>query len=371
MSSLFQPYQGSQNSFSQNFSLRVILLRFPLLLLIIAIHARFAAPHSLVFDSVFLPKFLHTAVPFFFLISGTFLTLKLQGEEKLNYRNMLKKKIFTLLLPYVIWNVLYGFPHLVLPLMMKSSSFLPVAKYDEMNLFQIFLRTFGLNGEPPIDVPLWYVRNLMVFFLLAPLLIALMRRLPVWVSLPLLVVLDIAPPITGISYFMLGILLGIHKPSLAWVDRGGLLWLICIPLLPLCHTWTDTWQLAGISGGNFRWTIFCLNAALLFYAASNWLRKAGLPSIVPLIFLSDGSFFVFCLHAPVTTTLARLFYRSPLGKALPELTYLVTIFTATVFCYATYFALRKAIPPVFRLLNGQRPVRGKTVLLPVPNDGKL
>ncbi len=351
----FQSQSESPHSFERIFSSRVALLRFPLLMLVIAIHARCPSLDLRMFGNSFFAKFPYTAIPFFFMISGTFLVLKLNVGETLDYRGMLKKKLFSLLLPYILWNVLFCLPHLILPLLAQSLSFLPAPKYEEMNAFLVFLRTFGLNGQPPIDVPLWFVRNLMVLFLLAPLLVALMRRLPVWVSLLLLIGLDIAPPIAGMSYFMLGILLGIRKPSLGWVDRGWVFWLISAPLLLFSYRWTNTWQLGGVSGNDFLWTLFCFDAALLFYAMGGWMQKWKIHAVMPLIFLSNGSFFVYCLHAPLTTTLARFFNANSFAARLPVVFYLLTIFVATVICYAIYIVLRKWVPLVFRILNGQRP----------------
>jgi len=86
-------------SFSQEFPRRVTVLRFPLLLLIIAIHASHGSqlpelePNSF-FNSVFWRLFSHSAVPFYFLISGVFVTFKLGDMESLSCRIFYRKRFF-------------------------------------------------------------------------------------------------------------------------------------------------------------------------------------------------------------------------------------------------------------------------------------
>jgi len=354
-------------SFSQEFPRRVTVLRFPLLLLIIAIHASHGSqlpelePNSF-FNSVFWRLFSHSAVPFYFLISGVFVTFKLGDKEPLSCRIFYRKRFFSLLVPYLLWNPIMAVPHLVLPLLFPHSSLLPAAKFPKYELWDVLFRIYGLNGEPPIDVPLWFVRNLMLFCMLAPFLIAPLRKLPVWATLLIALALDLVHPISGSSYFFLGMMLGLRKPDLGWVDQGGLLWLGLAAALPWLAPLVSKYQFATIRSDSLLWTMFCLFSALFFFAAGGWLLRTGRFALSWLTRLGDGTFFVFCLHAPVATTLARIFIHLAGNRVLPTWLFLLNIVLTTFLCYLVYATLRRFASPLFAMLNGSRPYRRTLVL---------
>ena len=91
------------------------------------------------------------AVPYFFLVSGFFFFKhSYYGEGK--YWTMLKKKGYTLFIPYLIWNVIGLIEQIV------------AGQYHKTELHDILydLILSEWNG------PLWYVRTLMIFMLLVP-----------------------------------------------------------------------------------------------------------------------------------------------------------------------------------------------------------
>lgn len=109
------------------------------------------------------------AVPFFFFASGYFFAGHL-GEEGW-WRKGLRKRIGTLLVPYFLWNALflalYGGVHLV-----KLWQGIPIGGEDvSWNLYGI-VSAFGLNPFTwSACGVLWYVRTLLVFMALSPILL--------------------------------------------------------------------------------------------------------------------------------------------------------------------------------------------------------
>ena len=93
------------------------------------------------------------AVPYFFLISGFFF-FKCSYYVSGNYRQMVLKKIRTLLTPFLIWNVLAVFP------LWYSGK---IMIEEHWYLYVLDLLHSDYNG------PLWYVRTLMLLMLLSPL----------------------------------------------------------------------------------------------------------------------------------------------------------------------------------------------------------
>lgn len=93
------------------------------------------------------------AVPYFFLISG-FLFFKQPYYANGNYRTMLKKKTKTLLVPFLIWNMLA-----FIPLWFSGK----IVVEEHWYMYVVDLLHSDYNG------PLWYVRTLMLLMLLSPL----------------------------------------------------------------------------------------------------------------------------------------------------------------------------------------------------------
>ena len=99
------------------------------------------------------------AVPFFFTVSGYFLAAHI-GEPKW-WRSAIQKRFWSLIVPYVVWCGLF----IVVSYMILSAQgrlvLSPVA----------ILKDIGFDLRcPPLLVPLWYVRALLILILLSPLL---------------------------------------------------------------------------------------------------------------------------------------------------------------------------------------------------------
>lgn len=93
------------------------------------------------------------AVPFFFIVSGFFF-LKIPYYVKGNYQSMIRKKMKSLVIPFIFWNIIGGI-------------FLYVAdnKIIENTVFNCILQLINSQWYPP----LWYVRDLITMMLLVPL----------------------------------------------------------------------------------------------------------------------------------------------------------------------------------------------------------
>lgn len=93
------------------------------------------------------------AVPYFFLISGFFF-FKQSYYENGNYTTMIRKKVQTLFIPFLIWNLLA-----FVPLWISGK----VVIEDHWYMYVVDLLHSDYNG------PLWYVRTLMLLMLMSPL----------------------------------------------------------------------------------------------------------------------------------------------------------------------------------------------------------
>ncbi len=115
-----------------------------------------------------------SGLPVFFFLSGYFASRHF--EEYLTwdgYKTLIKKKVLTLAVPYLLWNVIFILFYLA------AGSVVPrigqrVAKFHLDTLYGFIDKLLGLSGSP-LDGPLWFVRDLFVLFLILPLIVAAMK----------------------------------------------------------------------------------------------------------------------------------------------------------------------------------------------------
>ena len=185
-------------------------LRFPLTVAVVYIHFNISrkgiSVHGLNYGTdnpdwytfiinLFSSVIASIAVPLFFLISG-YLFFCQKNFNKEIYLSKLKKRIKTLLIPFILWNLI-AILYQSIRFVPFFSSFFPGVYKTEVHLTLVrVLNTFFCctlsNGifvspmeytmteivnEPyPIDVPLWYIRDLMVAVIMSPVIYLLIKR---------------------------------------------------------------------------------------------------------------------------------------------------------------------------------------------------
>lgn len=106
------------------------------------------------------------AVPFFFFASGYF-AAKSFGQEGY-WGQGLCRRVKTLLVPYFVWSILF-FAWLLILRGVQSGLHGETAGLAQLINWRVVPEILGLNPfEMPLLFPCWYVRALMVLFLLLP-----------------------------------------------------------------------------------------------------------------------------------------------------------------------------------------------------------
>lgn len=132
------------------------------------------------FHYIFRSIFATIAVPYFFCASGYFVARHIDEEGW--FSRELKKRITSLLVPYLIWCVAWAIYQFCLGIVGDVL----MHRQIELDWGVIFsLRAWGLDlTETPALFPIWFIRALMCFVLLSPLFVALLKRIRwVWVLL--------------------------------------------------------------------------------------------------------------------------------------------------------------------------------------------
>ncbi len=334
----------------EDLSRKIYLFRLPFILLIILIHARYAGPNypddwcKSLEQSIFFGKLPHCVVAFYFVISGYLFN----WTENSSYLDLLKKKCRTLLIPYIFWNTLIMIFHLLRGLL-QDVELLPSFKYANMTVWQILVKSYGLTFEAPIDYPLWYVRNLLILFPLAPLLLWGVRRCPIWLTPVVLISTSFFLNNCSINFFCFGI-------YCRYCD---------LDLRPF-HKW---WPLAlGIPMAYFILAEFCWMEwhvlqwfSLPFFTSCAMFMQRFPKRLQDYIsHLGNYSFWIYCLHAHVATTLARA-GRSMRFLGLPPVLYVFVNCALTfIICAMSLRILKSYMPSLASILCGTRVPKSRT-----------
>ena len=194
-----------------NTSLIVKWLRLPMALLVIFIHMtphlnpHFTPVYSIDWQSlspdniysiigIFFNNLCTVAVPFFFFTAGYYFFFNTEKFDKDTYKSKIKKRIKTLLVPYVLWiiitiilRILYGlYKMYVLKLSISElpSDCLTIDEITTLsNILSFFWNYFIINENntfnplglssylaAPINIPLWFLRDLIILTAISPLL---------------------------------------------------------------------------------------------------------------------------------------------------------------------------------------------------------
>lgn len=119
------------------------------------------------------------AVPFFFVCSGYFLCRHyVNGSVVAVWRVEMRKRVKSLLVPFVIWSIIGICLYQLLPARIVAN--LAHGRDLFANFpdgWRFWARGFGIYPYAhPLVVPLWYVRSLLIFVVLSPILFKLIEK---------------------------------------------------------------------------------------------------------------------------------------------------------------------------------------------------
>ena len=163
---------------SKHFSSVVTSLRFPLILLVILIHTQPVPTESLGDDySLYvyvgtLIKWLFTrvAVPAFFVFSGYYAFKGKNLEQTSTYLSETKKRVWTLIVPYLIWNLIF------IPISIARESLASYVGLPRTESFDFeWAKLLDYLWFAPINYPLWFVRDLIVLTFISPVIHFVLR----------------------------------------------------------------------------------------------------------------------------------------------------------------------------------------------------
>jgi succinoglycan biosynthesis protein ExoH len=298
-------------------------------------------------------------VPCLSAISGYLLFQR--GWETFNYSKTLRSKAKTVLLPFLLWNLgLLGAMFVIQRVDMGVGYFPDLWNISTRELLSNAFATEGL----PINIPLYFLRDLIVCILLSPILAVLVRRFPA-ATLGVLFLLAITPMLTvGIVLkksilfsFTLGIFLALYQVDLKSADRfagpGTAVMLAAAVLLSIGLYWT---------GPDFPWPLdMARNALSILGAGGFWLMSAiVIRSWIGQRLAATGSlsFWMFCAHYPLLVLMWMVWNRVA-GDDLYPLFYGVAAVASFVILFVSNRLVSHRMRGLYEVLTGSRGRKAK------------
>lgn len=309
------------------------------------------------------------AVPTFFLISGYFFYYHLKKWDSSVYTSKLRKRIKTLLIPYLLWN---GIPVLGIIIarcligMTNGSSLSMIKEFgDSISWLRAFWDCGTVKGHP-FDVPLWYIRDLMVCSICSPIIYYLIRKTGMIYILLIgcLYLTNTWINIAGFDarawfFFSFGAYLSLNNINMVCLLRRYAIIIIPIAITLLVittyynHVLTDIQPILN--------NIFLLFGVTALIGGFSYLVSKVIVRDIP--FLTKSVFFIYAFHVlplpgiPSITTLCK----NLAEKSIVEtqiLTYFMQLTLCPIAvlsaCLITYYFMRRLTPKLLSVLTGQR-----------------
>ncbi len=364
------------------------LLRFPLAIVVLSVHVfstqglSFSGevvnfndyPVFIEFNNA-IDAFLRSqSVPIYYFISGYVFFIGLQTWNNDKFKNKLKNRVKSLLIPYIIWNSIF-----ILQLIFTIYS--PFGKYLAQEstfnpTFENFLSCFWMydgnlagvsetmyeaNKLLPINVPLWFIRDLMIMVLCSPILYQLIKRTKIAVVAVLgclwgLHQIDISLPFyfpyAAAFFFSWGAYMTIKrkdmiaefgkyaKISLVLYIALGLLYITAV------HIYPDA--LKVIKGLNI------IIGLVFAYNLAVYLIKKGICKSNKL--LSASSFFIYITHALVCGKVLKMLFIAikPENDFTIISVFLFAIILTTLLLLGTFKLMQKFTPRLLSIVAGRK-----------------
>ena len=146
--------------------------------LVVAIHVEWS-PCGFISINSFMSRFIKEgladlAVPFFFVVSGYFIGKHVREEGW--YARAVRKRIRTLLVPYMLWIVVAFLLTAPLALGADIIAQRPLGSGINMNLRYLLENVGIIMDRPPVLVPLWYIRCLFILVCATPFILWMERK---------------------------------------------------------------------------------------------------------------------------------------------------------------------------------------------------
>ena len=330
-------------------------LRFPLMLGVVLIHNVLIEPAEAAREGMLLVafvieflshQFVAPCVPLFFFISGYLFFLKFGDRfHAIDYRTQLKKRVRTLLIPYIFWNLVvlgyFALLHKFVPSLINPE-FNNVYQFSTMEWIRSF---WDFPGGQPICYQFWFLRDLMLAVIISPIIFMAMKY-GRWYLMVLLVALYVGkstlfPYQMMLTFFSLGASFAIHRYDFVAVATKCV-----IPSAILFGILAITTSLNPEWGGR---GLIIVTGSIVFIWIASRLRLINSN-------LAESGFFIYAFHGfPILLLSKVLVSVLHPNNTIAWLGCYIGCFVAIVFLsLILYIGLKRFFPKFTAIITGGR-----------------
>lgn len=358
------------------------LLRFPLAIVILSIHiilsiendisyleqsvgGDFVISNSLLrFVRAF---FVNQSVPIYFFISGFVFFLGLKTWNKEKYINKLKNRKNSLLIPYIIWNSLSLAISLIAILLIPSAMTAQGGEFTLKSLLSIYwqydgILTGAIPTNKPINYPLWFVRDLMIIVLLAPMLYYALKKFGkslillfaiLWVTLRIIHI-EIIPSADGLLFFSFGAYMSIKgKDMIAQFGKYKWLTAVSFIMLGIIHFILQGYDIS-VQYTRIIKMLMIFTGLFFAYNTAVWLITSRKVKVNK--FLASSSFFIYISHALICSKVLLVCKKVlvPTTDLILVICYLLSVVFSIVILLAAFYLMSKFTPKLLTVIAGRK-----------------
>lgn len=291
----------------------------------------------------------------FFFFSGFLFYHKFE-EEQYGQKwigQKLQRRVKSLLIPHLLWNTLYI---LLIILISAVCGWTGIALSNDL-IGEVYKGPLFWYVTGPVDFPLWYLRNLIVLSLLAPLFYYPVKRYP-WLSMIVLLFLYVLT-FCGVRFFLLpsitfygvGVWMSIRKDNLIKICRR-IKYPAAVLAIVLLAFMTASYN-RGFDNNVF--LIFApFGMITLMNIFDSLLDRRRIRSV--LLKLAETTFFIYAAHEIFILGWTKGLFLRVLGDALWArwISYLFVPLVTLGLCIALYYLLKRMTPRTLSVFCGFR-----------------
>ena len=301
-----------------------------------------------IFIQRFINEFTAAAIPCFFAISGFLFFLALNDYRTIFEK--LRKRVRTLLVPFLLWNILFIFLWCLLYGLVPALRSQLICSYGITFSLDWFAKRLTVE---PIVGQFWYIRTLIVFCLFTPLILWSYRsKIISLIMLALLMrnwqCVDCSLFSTeGMFCFYFGGMIGYNNWHRDW------------------HCVKCSWLLLPVIAGMIindimdygfygSWFLRIFLTMIFLFQCSLYLAEK-IPAGDKIAGMNQYSFFIYALHgsllAALSLSLSRFFPHTP---AISLMQYFFCVFVVIIAAIGLSVVIQKLLPHFYKILTGGR-----------------
>lgn len=330
---------------------KLTLLSTILIIMVVYIHSYYIEAEKY-FVALFLQRFIgggicRIANCLFFCISGYLFARNITDMSDVFVKQ--RKRLRTLLIPYLLWNVIFVLWYVVLEFLPGVSRFNNsmgmLDSYIHVPIWQSLYNLF----VAPAAFQLWFLRDLLVMLVFTPLLWWIAKKQ--W-GVALVLALCSTLVYGWLLYFWIGIIIGVTKCDIEHVSRPKLIMLsgVVVYLGYAIYLANGNQQIGildiivNLLGLYLVWTLYDV------FAKGRCLSDKGIWK-----YICGYSFFIYCFHEPAFNVIKKLALVI-CGTSEPVLIFFYFLNPWVMVFVAVLVAklLQRHVPAIYKILTGGR-----------------